>query len=185
MRNISNSICSTILAVAICLVIAVLGCTAIQASNTNWTFGFTGSRIPFGSGNTRGTLTQDAGLAWNNTTKTLTATSVTSSGTSSLAVVNASDNVSITAAGKGLKIKEGSNARMGQSTLTNGKVKVTNTSITANTRIMLSIASTTFARAQALYCADQIASDGFDIYGTDRAGDSVTVVNWMLVEPAP
>src|SRR6056297_1123016 len=44
----------------------------------------------------------------------------------------------IATAGKGLQIKEGSNARMGTGTLVAGTLTVANTSVTANTVIMVS-----------------------------------------------
>jgi hypothetical protein len=44
-------------------------------------------------------------------------------------------NVLIGTAGKGLQIKEGTNARMGLATLAAGTVTVANTSVTANTRV--------------------------------------------------
>jgi hypothetical protein len=44
-------------------------------------------------------------------------------------------DVAITEAGKGLKVKEGNNARMGLATLSSGTAVVSNTSVGANTRI--------------------------------------------------
>lgn len=46
-------------------------------------------------------------------------------------------NVSVTTAGKGLRVKEGSNAKQGVATLVAGSVVVSNTSVTANSRILL------------------------------------------------
>ena len=46
-------------------------------------------------------------------------------------------NVSLSVAGNGLVIKEGTNARLGTATLTAGTVTISNTSVTANSRIFL------------------------------------------------
>lgn len=47
-------------------------------------------------------------------------------------------NFSVSVAGKGLRVKEGSNAKQGTGTLTNGVATISNTSVTANSRIFVS-----------------------------------------------
>lgn len=100
-------------------------------------------------------------------------------------------NLVLSTIGNGLQIKEGSNARMGQATLTNGSVTVANTSITANTRIFLSRASNNASTALGILQTGAISVGvNFVIEAgtaatpdTPVAGDQSTV-NWMLVEAA-
>jgi hypothetical protein len=82
--------------------------------------------------------------------------------------------------GKGLKIKEGVNGRMGTATLVAGTVTVNNTSVTATTRIFIS-RSTTGGTVGTL-STTQIASTSFTI-NSSSATDTSTV-NWLLIEPA-
>ena len=95
--------------------------------------------------------------------------------------VTATDNISITTAGKGLKIKEGSNAKMGQSTLVAGTVTVLTTAVTANSRIYLTVAIP--GGTQGFLSIGTItAATSFVINSTDVLETST--VNWMIVEPA-
>jgi hypothetical protein len=89
-------------------------------------------------------------------------------------------DVTITEAGKGLKIKEGSNARMGLATLSSGTAVVSNTSVGANTRIFLTPQS-------------HGANSGFVSVSARTAGTSFTItssnssdsnsVAWLMIEP--
>jgi hypothetical protein len=90
-------------------------------------------------------------------------------------------NLVLKVAGKGLQIKEGSNARMGTATLVGGTIAVANTSVTANTRVFIS-RSTTGGTVGHL-STTQIASTSFTVNSSD-AGDTSTV-NWLLIEPSP
>lgn len=88
-------------------------------------------------------------------------------------------------AGKGLQIKEGSNARMGVSVLNGGSpasVVVNNTSVTANTRIFLTGnadgGTVGFVRVSA-----RTAATSFTI--TSSANGDTSTVAWLLVEPSP
>lgn len=83
-------------------------------------------------------------------------------------------------AGKGLQVKEGSNARMGAAVLVAGTATVANTSVTANTRIFLT---------------SQVdgGTPGFVRVSTRSAGVSFTITSsiadtstiaWLLIEPA-
>ncbi len=91
-------------------------------------------------------------------------------------------DISATVAGKGFKIKEGSNARMGVATLVAGTVTVANTSVTANTRIMLTTQSVV-GTVGVPYISARIASTSFTISSSAGGLDGSTVA-WMLVEPA-
>jgi len=95
--------------------------------------------------------------------------------------VTATDDISITTAGKGLKIKEGSNAKMGQSILVAGTVTVLTTAVTANSRIFLTVAIP--GGTQGFLSIGTItAATSFVINSTDILETST--VNWMIVEPA-
>lgn len=99
-------------------------------------------------------------------------------------------NIIAATAGKGLQIKEGSNARMGTSTLSSGTVTVSNTSVTANTRIFLSRYAPGASTALGILSVGTVtASTSFVINALKEADatvqtNDVSVVHWMLVEPA-
>ncbi len=93
------------------------------------------------------------------------------------------DDFALRTAGKGLQVKEGSNARMGTATLVAGTVTVSNTSVTANTRIMLTIQSLgTVTAPKAIGITARTASTSFAITSADNTDTSV--VAWFLMEPA-
>lgn len=95
-----------------------------------------------------------------------------------------SANLSLLTAGKGIKIKEGSNARMGTAVLDGGSpasVVVANTSVTASTRVI-------YCRAAAggtlgHLSQTQIAATSFTI--TSSANGETSTITWLLVEPSP
>lgn len=92
-------------------------------------------------------------------------------------------NLIIDVAGKGLNIKEGSNARMGVATLTAGTVTVSNTSVTANTRIQLTIQSLgTVTTPKAIGVTARSVGTNFTITSADNTDTSV--IAWELKEPA-
>jgi len=94
----------------------------------------------------------------------------------------ATDNsLALNTAGAGLQVKEGSNARMGLSTLVGGTVVVANTSVTANTRVFLT-AQTSGASPGALRVSARTAGTSFTI--TSTSGSDTSTVAWLLVEPA-
>ncbi len=84
-------------------------------------------------------------------------------------------------AGTGIRVKEGSNARMGVSTLIGGTLVVANTSITANTRIFLTCqvpgGTPGFLRVSA-----RSAGASFTILSS--SGTDTSQVGWLLIEPA-
>jgi hypothetical protein len=119
------------------------------------------------------------------TTNTLSVTSTASTG--ALGVTGdetvTSGNVIIATAGKGLQIKEGSNARMGTATLVAGTVTVANTSVTATTRILLTVQSLgTVTAPKAIAVTARSAGASFTITSADNTDTSV--VAWELIEPA-
>lgn len=90
-------------------------------------------------------------------------------------------DVVIATAGKGLQVKEGSNARMGTSTMVAGTVTVANTSVTASTRIFLT--KQDCANTAAVRQASRVAATSFTITSAD--GADTCAVAWLLVEPSP
>ena len=79
-----------------------------------------------------------------------------------------------------LSLKDGSNKRMGQATLVGGTVVVSNTTITASTRIFLS-RETLGGTAGHLAVSARSAGVSFTILSS--SGTETSVVNWLLVEP--
>lgn len=84
-------------------------------------------------------------------------------------------------AGGGIQIKEGTNARMGVSTLVGGTVTVANTSVTANTRIFLTC-QTPGGTPGFLRVSARSAGTNFTILSS--SGTDTSVVGWLLVEPS-
>lgn len=92
-------------------------------------------------------------------------------------------NLDIETVGKGLKIKEGSNATMGTATLVAGTVTVNTTSVTASSRIFLTIQSLgTVAVPQAIGVTSVTASTSFTITSADITDTSV--IAWHIIEPS-
>lgn len=106
-------------------------------------------------------------------------------------VTTTNGNVVLATAGNGVKIKEGSNARMGSSTLTNGTVTVSNTSVTANTRIFLNRQAVNASTALGLLSVGTVsASTSFVINALKEADatvqtNDVSTISWVLIEPSP
>lgn len=90
-------------------------------------------------------------------------------------------DIVINLAGKGLKIKEGTNARMGTATLAAGTVTVSNTSITANTRIVVAC-KTPAGTPGALFVNAVTVGTSFVIKSTSSTDTSV--VGYVLFEAA-
>ena len=92
--------------------------------------------------------------------------------------------------GKGLKVKEGSNARMGTATLINGTVTVSTTAVGASSRIFLTRSAPAASTAiGALSIGTVVGGTSFVINALNVANATVlvadvSVVSWMIVEPA-
>lgn len=82
--------------------------------------------------------------------------------------------------GKGLRVKEGANAKQGVATLVAGTVTVSNTSVTANSRILYSVS--TAGGTQGILSTTQSAGASFTINSTSVL-DTSTVV-WEILEPS-
>jgi hypothetical protein len=90
-------------------------------------------------------------------------------------------NISIGQAGNGLKIKEGSNAKLGADVLVAGSVTVNNTSVTASSRIFVTI-DLPGGTVGSVYATNIIAGTSFDINSTSPLDTST--VAWMIIEAA-
>jgi hypothetical protein len=91
--------------------------------------------------------------------------------------------LTIGSAGGGVAVKEGANARSGVATLVTGAAVVANTSVTATTRIQLTVQSLgTVTAPKALGVTARTAGTSFTITSADATDTSV--VAWFLVEPA-
>lgn len=118
------------------------------------------------------------------TTSTSTAGSVSwrlnSPSTGLLALTFA--DFSIATVGKGLKVAEGTNARMGTATLTAGSVTISNTTVTANSRFICFPQNIgTISRPAALGCTARSVGTSFTITSGD-ASDTSTFM-WIIIEP--
>lgn len=93
-------------------------------------------------------------------------------------------NLMVDTVGKGLQIKEGSNAKQGTVTLSAGTVTVSNTSVTANSRIFLTVTSLgTVTTPKAVAVTGRTAGTSFTITSADNTDTST--VAYEIFEPAP
>lgn len=125
--------------------------------------------------------------ALNQSSAGLTQVNAASGQTVSLAINNAAKltvkstgDVGVMTAGNGLQVKEGSNAKQGTATLAAGTVTVSNTSVTANSRIMLTAQDNNTAGA--LRVSARTAGTSFVI--TSSNGADTGVVAYQIFEPA-
>lgn len=94
-------------------------------------------------------------------------------------------NLIIETVGKGIQIKEGVNAKSGQSSLgTGGLIVVANTSVTANSRIQLTPQANTGGGAfGSVYVSTRVVGVSFTI--TSTSATDRRPVAWQIFEPAP
>lgn len=91
------------------------------------------------------------------------------------------NNLSLTTAGSGFKIKEGSNATMGVATLVGGTVTVSTTKVTASSRIFLTHQNNSGTIGFVTVSA-RTASTSFVI--TSSNGSDTSDIAWVILEPA-
>jgi hypothetical protein len=97
--------------------------------------------------------------------------------------IQAQDDFKLQVAGKGIYVKEGSNATMGTATLSSGTVTVNTTKVTANSRIFLTIQSLgTVSVPKEIGVTARTAGTSFTITSADNTDTSV--VSWIIIEPA-
>jgi hypothetical protein len=130
-----------------------------------------------GDSASRVTLRADGQLAWGNGTAAMDV-SVARGAANRLDVSTA--DVRVATVGRGLQIAEGTNAKMGASTLAAGTVTVANTSVTANSRIFLTC-QTPGGTPGFLRVSARSAGASFTILSSSNTDTSV--VGWFIVEP--
>jgi len=87
----------------------------------------------------------------------------------------------IATAGRGLRIKEGSNAKMGSGTLVGGTLTVNTTAVTANSRIF-AFCNSPGGTPGFLRCSARVAGTSFTILSS--SGTDTSTFSWILIEPA-
>ncbi len=103
-------------------------------------------------------------------------------------ITTAADHIKINVAGKGLFIKEGSNAKMGSATLNNGTVTVSTTAVTASSRIFLQRTSTGSSSALGELVAETIIAgtsfviNSYNLLCAIETNDKSSVINWLIIE---
>lgn len=97
-------------------------------------------------------------------------------------------DLSIETAGKGLKIKSGSNAKKGTATLVNGAVTVSNTSVAAGSQVILTRGAVNASTAIGHLTVAKSAGASFTV--TSRKSDTTTEtgdqssLEWVIVDEA-
>lgn len=91
-------------------------------------------------------------------------------------------NVKIDTAGKGIYIKEGTDAKMGLATLVAGVAVVATTAVTANSRIFLTRQTTAGTIGTSIDVTARTAGTSFTITSNGSILDTSTVA-WVLIEP--
>lgn len=98
-------------------------------------------------------------------------------------ILGTDDNFAVKLAGKGLQVKEGTNAKQGVATLVAGTVTVSTTAVTANSRILLTVQSLgTVTVPVAIAVTARTAATSFTITSADATDTSV--VGYLIMEPA-
>jgi hypothetical protein len=88
----------------------------------------------------------------------------------------------VTTAGKGLEVAEGANAKQGVATLVAGTVTVANTSVTANSRIFLTVQSLGTVAVPSGYCVSaRTPGTSFTILAS--VATDTSVVAYEIFEP--
>lgn len=130
-----------------------------------------------GDSTSRMTLRADGQLGWSSGAA---ATDVTLARGAANRLDATTADLRIATAGRGLQIAEGTNAKMGVSTLVAGTVTVANTSVTANSRIFLTC-QTPGGTPGFLRVSARTAGTSFTILSSSNTDTSA--VGWFMVEP--
>lgn len=103
------------------------------------------------------------------------------SGATAPVTAQATGDFSVMTAGRGFRVKEGANAKMGTGTLASGKVTIPNTSVTSSSRIFIQRTGT-MTNAGALTVTAIVAATSFTVESANAA-DAGTF-NYEIKEPA-
>ena len=104
---------------------------------------------------------------------------VTQAGTA--VAIESNGNIDLAQNGNKILITEGTNASMGTAVLVAGTVTVSNTLVTANSRIFLTI-NTAGGTPGAVYISARTAGTDFTI--TSTSGTDTSTVAWLIIEPS-
>lgn len=91
-------------------------------------------------------------------------------------------DIAVGTAGKGFRVKEGSNAKMGTVALVAGTATVSTTAVTANSRIFLTSQNGTLSNNGLCYVSARTAGTSFTIISTSGNLDTSTIA-WLIFEP--
>lgn len=94
----------------------------------------------------------------------------------------ATGDFAVTTAGKGYRVKEGANAKMGTATLVAGKVTVANTSVTATSRVFLQAKGAKGAHIGGLTVTAKVAATSFTVESAEA--EDVREFDYIIFEPA-
>ncbi len=94
----------------------------------------------------------------------------------------ATGDFAVTTAGKGFKVKEGANAKMGTATLVAGKVTVANTSVTATSRIFLQSKGAKGEHIGSLTVTAKVAATSFTVESSNA--EDVRELDYIIFEPS-
>jgi hypothetical protein len=123
--------------------------------------------LPLSGGTLTGGLTLSAGNL------SVSAGNISASGNvqSLASFMQAAGVIDVSAAGSGLQVKEGANAKQGTAVLVAGTVTVANTSVTANSRILLT-GQVLGGTAGGLNVTSRVAGTSFTVTSTNAADTS-------------
>lgn len=134
---------------------------------------------------TRASFNALAAEGWTDTAQGtyVTVTTTKAGGTSNREVLRITDagDVSAKVVGAGFRVAEGSNAKQGTATLAAGTVTVSNTSVTANSRIQLT-SQADGGTPGWLRVSDRVAGTSFTI--TSSSATDTSTVAYFITEPA-
>jgi hypothetical protein len=143
-----------------------------------------GGTVP-GALTVAGALTTQAGIAnsGGSVTSSSLITTTAAAGITASGGFNAGvGSVDVPQTGGGLKVAEGANAKQGIATLAAGTVTVANTSVTANSRILLTVQSLGTVAVPSGYCVSaRTPGTSFTILAS--APTDTSVIAWEIFEP--
>jgi hypothetical protein len=90
-------------------------------------------------------------------------------------------DIAVNTVGSGLKIKEGTNGKMGVATLSSGTATVITTAVTATSRILLTIQAPG-GTVGSVYVFSRTAGVSFVVHST--SGSDSSVVMWLIIDPS-
>lgn len=154
----------------------------IQLANTNATSTWTNAYdLYINSKANSGVITNKWSFYNNSTDNSYFAGNVGFNNSSPSYPIDCAGNIAVTSVGSGFRVKEGSGAKMGIATLSGSTVVVSNTSVTANSRIFLTCQSPS-GGIGSLYISSRSAGVSFTVNSTGLLDNSTFA--YQIFEPA-